>query len=345
MRVLRARLLEHQLAEQQAEEAAERKAQVGSGERSEKIRTYNFPQDRITDHRVKVTANGIERVLGGELDEFTEALAAEEKRSGSRPRRRRRRAEAWPLRPSRRSGSCIRRRRPLRAQRTEHQSWRASDRGRFGARRSARRSRAPSMRSAAAGVDSPRLDAELLLAEATGWAASVLAADPDEPLPSGASREFAADGPPARRREPVAYILGRKGFRGIELEVDPRVLIPRPETELLVEIAVELAPASVLDVGTGSGAVALAVADELPDAEVTATDTPRTRWRWPRENAAGWGCGPGRVRHGHAARGDRAASTCCSRTCHTSSEGEWEELAPEIREYEPRTRWCRARRA
>ncbi|HET8975152.1 MAG TPA: peptide chain release factor 1 [Solirubrobacterales bacterium] len=80
MRVLRARLLEHQLAEQQAQIASERRAQVGSGERSEKIRTYNFPQDRITDHRVKVTANNIERVLGGELDEFTEALSAEEKR-------------------------------------------------------------------------------------------------------------------------------------------------------------------------------------------------------------------------------------------------------------------------
>jgi peptide chain release factor 1 len=80
MRVLRARLLEHQLAEQHAKQASERKAQVGSGERSEKIRTYNFPQDRITDHRVKLTANGIERVLGGELDEFTEALGAEEKR-------------------------------------------------------------------------------------------------------------------------------------------------------------------------------------------------------------------------------------------------------------------------
>ena len=80
MRVLRARLLEHQLAEQHAKEASERRAQVGSGERSEKIRTYNFPQDRITDHRVKKTANNIERVLGGELGEFTEALSAEEKR-------------------------------------------------------------------------------------------------------------------------------------------------------------------------------------------------------------------------------------------------------------------------
>src|SRR3954466_11839287 len=80
MRVLRARLLEREIAEQQAKIASERKAQVGSGERSEKIRTYNFPQDRITDHRVKLTASGVDRVLSGELDEFTDALASEEKR-------------------------------------------------------------------------------------------------------------------------------------------------------------------------------------------------------------------------------------------------------------------------
>ena len=80
MRVLRARLLERELAAQQAEMAAQRLAQVGSGERAEKIRTYNFPQDRVTDHRVKVTASGVDRVLGGELDEFTDALSAEEKR-------------------------------------------------------------------------------------------------------------------------------------------------------------------------------------------------------------------------------------------------------------------------
>jgi peptide chain release factor 1 len=80
MRVLRARLLEREIAEQQAKIASERRAQVGTGERSEKIRTYNFPQDRITDHRVKLTASGVDRVLGGELDEFTDALSAEEKR-------------------------------------------------------------------------------------------------------------------------------------------------------------------------------------------------------------------------------------------------------------------------
>jgi peptide chain release factor 1 len=80
MRVLRARLFERATAEQQAEIASERKAQVGTGERSEKIRTYNFPQGRVTDHRIKLTSHDLDRVLGGDLREFTEALAADEKR-------------------------------------------------------------------------------------------------------------------------------------------------------------------------------------------------------------------------------------------------------------------------
>ncbi|MFL5782208.1 MAG: peptide chain release factor 1 [Thermoleophilaceae bacterium] len=80
MRVLRARLYEQELAAQQAELSAERRSQVGTGERSEKIRTYNFPQDRVTDHRVKVTRGNLPGVLAGELDEFTAALEAEEKR-------------------------------------------------------------------------------------------------------------------------------------------------------------------------------------------------------------------------------------------------------------------------
>ena len=80
LKILRSRLLEVEQRRVAEERAGERRAQIGSGDRSEKIRTYNFPQDRITDHRVKVTANNIERVLGGDLDEFTEALAAEEKK-------------------------------------------------------------------------------------------------------------------------------------------------------------------------------------------------------------------------------------------------------------------------
>jgi peptide chain release factor 1 len=80
MRVLRARLYERELAEQQAKIASERKAQVGTGERSEKIRTYNFPQGRVTDHRIKHTSHNLEGVLAGQLGEFTDALSAEEKR-------------------------------------------------------------------------------------------------------------------------------------------------------------------------------------------------------------------------------------------------------------------------
>jgi peptide chain release factor 1 len=80
MRVLRARLYEQKLAEQQAEIASERRSQVGTGERSEKVRTYNVPQGRVTDHRVKHTSHNLDGVLNGELAEFTETLAAEEKR-------------------------------------------------------------------------------------------------------------------------------------------------------------------------------------------------------------------------------------------------------------------------
>ena len=80
MRVLRARLFEAERERQQAKVAAARKAQVGSGERAEKIRTYNFPENRLTDHRVKHTAHRLDQILQGDLEEFTEALQAEERR-------------------------------------------------------------------------------------------------------------------------------------------------------------------------------------------------------------------------------------------------------------------------
>jgi release factor glutamine methyltransferase len=125
----------------------------------------------------------------------------------------------------------------------------------------------------AAGVDSPRLDAELLLAEATGRTRAELTASPERGVEAPAARAFGDMVRRRVRREPVAYILGRRGFRRIELTVDRRTLIPRPETELLVELALELEPQTVADIGTGSGAIALAVADELPSATVTATDS------------------------------------------------------------------------
>jgi release factor glutamine methyltransferase len=137
-----------------------------------------------------------------------------------------------------------------------------------------------------AGCDSPRLDAELLLAEALGVGRAQLVLDAASPLDSVAGERFAALVRRRVAREPVAYILGRKEFRYITLSVDPRVLIPRPETELLVEVGLTLpAAARVVDVGTGSGAVALALKHERPDLSITGIDASEDALAVARENA------------------------------------------------------------
>jgi release factor glutamine methyltransferase len=194
----------------------------------------------------------------------------------------------------------------------------------------------------AAGCETARLDAELMLAQATGWDRARLAAEPDARLPVGASREFAEMVRRRVRREPIAYILGRKGFRRIEVLVDRRVLVPRPETELLVEVALELEPREALDVGTGSGAIALAVADELPQSRVLATDTSFDAVRVAQSNAERLGLDD-RVdvvlRGVDSLRGaepDGGPFDLLLANLPYVSEAEWEGLAPEIRDHEPR---------
>jgi release factor glutamine methyltransferase len=140
----------------------------------------------------------------------------------------------------------------------------------------------------AGGCDTPRLDAEVLLAHVLGTDRAALLRDADRPVEGAAIRAYQdAVRRRAIEREPVAYITGRRAFRYLELEVDRRVLIPRPETELLVEVGLELPPgARVLDVGTGSGAVALALKHERPDLVVAGSDSNPEALAVARANAA-----------------------------------------------------------
>jgi len=187
---------------------------------------------------------------------------------------------------------------------------------------------------AAAGVDEPRLDAELMLGEAMGCGRAALVAESGAEVPAAAGRRFGELVRRRLRREPVAYILRRKGFRNLELMVDRRVLVPRPETELLVEVALELLPARVLDVGTGSGAIALAVADELPECEVTATDTSPAALDVARANAERLGLAE-RVRFLEGTLPEGGRYDLILANLPYVAERDWPSLQPEVTQWEP----------
>jgi release factor glutamine methyltransferase len=190
-------------------------------------------------------------------------------------------------------------------------------------------------RLAAAGCDSPRLDAELLLAHVLGVGRTTVLTQREVPLDE--AQQARLDELLERRvaREPLAYLVGSKAFRHIELAVDRRVLIPRPDTETLVEVAIDVAPEGgrVHDVGAGSGAVALALAEERPDLTVSASDSSPGAVEVARANAERLGLHvPIEIANG-LPPGDYDLVVA---NLPYVREDEWDGLAPEIREYEPR---------
>ena len=137
---------------------------------------------------------------------------------------------------------------------------------------------------ASSGIDAR--EARLLLASSTGFSEASVLAFPERELPLEVQKRFLENTERRKNGEPIAYILGRKEFYGLELSVNPAVLIPRPETELLVDLALEKNPSSILDLGTGSGALALALKRHRPAARVVAVEASAAALAVARRNAA-----------------------------------------------------------
>jgi release factor glutamine methyltransferase len=202
----------------------------------------------------------------------------------------------------------------------------------------------------AGGSRSPRLDAELLLARTLGVKRAVLSRQPERVLTGGEAAEFEDLLRRRLAREPVAYILGHRAFRTIDLEVTPDVLIPRPETETLVEVALEALRAIpiagpdpedeplALDIGTGSGCVALALAAEDPFVRLVATDVEPGAVAVARGNAARLGLAR-RVEFVlsdlFADVGERPFDLIVSNPPYIPAD-EYVALEPNVRDYEPR---------
>jgi release factor glutamine methyltransferase len=192
-----------------------------------------------------------------------------------------------------------------------------------------------------AGVDTPTVDAEWLLAHTLSVSRSELQAFRSRELSADEERSFRACLERRARREPLAYVLGEWGFRRLTLSLDPRALVPRPETETVVErclaLLADVPKPRVLDVGVGSGAIALAIADEHPSAHVVGVDSSEAALTLAGENRVRSGV-DGRVTLVHAdllegveGRFDLVVSN----PPYVGAE-EWERLQPEIRLYEPR---------
>lgn len=202
-------------------------------------------------------------------------------------------------------------------------------------------------RLTSAGVDNNEavLDTNLLARHVLGWSRAEMVLRQDDELPAGFEESFSALIERRARREPAAYIRGRQEFWSRDFEVTPDVLIPRPETELIVEELLNLLPVDapalprrVADIGTGSGCIAVSVAAERPNVHVVATDISRAALDVARRNAAAVGVTP-RIEFLECAylSGTTGPFDFILSNPPYISEPEYEELAPEVREYEPET--------
>lgn len=208
--------------------------------------------------------------------------------------------------------------------------------------------RAAAVRLAQAGIDTPLLDAQLLMARVLGCSRLDVIAHPERLLTDSEQAEYSALVDKRASRYPLAYILGRKEFYGIEIEVRPGVLVPRSETEILVEECLKRLKAGaedgrrliIADIGVGSGAIAVAIAINLPSAEVYATETSPTALEVARLNVE---------KHKLSRRVRLFEGDLCKPLWHMGTvfdaiisnppyipTGEIEKLQPEVKLYEPR---------
>ena len=313
LKILRARLLEKAHAEQDAKIAATRKSMVGTGDRSERIRTYNFPA--VARHRPSRQPD------------------APSTRPGARRRHR----------------SAHRRARHARAGRSaEHvtpMAPQAVARPRMEAREGAAAIAKASAHLARAGVENARLDAELLMAAAAGVSRAAVIAG-SIPMDADVMGRFERMVGRRTAREPLAYIVGHREFYSLEFVVRPGVLIPRPETETVVEAALgflrERPAARVLDIGTGSGVIAVAMAANAPEAQIVAIDISKASLKIAGENARRHGCA-GRialVEADYAALDARALPFASFDLIVSNppyiTQADLRGLAPEVRDFEPK---------
>lgn len=248
MKVLRSRLYEMELQKQQDAIAKDRRSQVGTGERSEKIRTYNFKENRVTDHRIGFTMHQLDAALDGDMNELIDAatshFTAEKLKDAT--------GEKTP--PESVAQAIARARDALLRGGIPH--------------------------------DEAHGDAEVLARHVLGWDLARLAVSMREIPPASFQDHYGAAIARRLQREPVSQIVGHREFWGLDFEVTRDVLTPRPETEFAVQAVLDLGYGSVvMDIGTGSGCIAIALATELPDMRFVASDASLAAIRVARRNA------------------------------------------------------------